>query len=133
MKRRKFLYTGLSGLGGTIAVLYGCKGTGQSDKAPAEAVAEFTLEEADISSLQQRMKRGELTARQICEQYLTRIQEIDQSGPKLNAVIELNPDALSIADERDRERAAGQIRGPLHGIPILIEDNIDTGDKMMTT
>jgi amidase len=133
MKRRKFLYTGLSGLGGTIAVLYGCKDMGRSEKAPVETPTAFTLEEADISSLQQRMKSGELTARQICEQYLTRIKDIDQSGPMLNAVIELNPDALSIADERDRERASGQIRGPLHGIPILIKDNIDTGDKMMTT
>lgn len=133
MKRRRFLYTGLSGLGGTFVFLYGCKGTGQSGEAPTEALPGFTLEEVDISSLLQRMKSGELTSRKICEQYLARIEEIDQKGPSLNSVIELNPDALSIADERDRERAGGQIRGPLHGIPILIKDNIDTADKMMTT
>jgi amidase len=79
------------------------------------------------------MKSGELTSRAICEQYLARIDDIDNAGPVLNSVIELNPDALAIADERDNERREGKVRGPLHGIPILVKDNIDTGDKMMTT
>lgn len=131
MKRRKFLHTGLLSLGSTITVVYGCKEPGK----PAKELTgtPFTLEEADIASLQERMKQGELSSRKICEAYLKRINEIDKQGPLLKSIIEINPDALTIADERDREREAGQIRGPLHGIPILVKDNIDTGDKMMTT
>src|SRR6185436_16711774 len=83
--------------------------------------------------LQDKMQRGEYTARSITEHYLKRIYEIDRKGPTLRAVIELNPDALSIADELDKERKAGTIRGPMHGIPVLVKDNIDTGDQMMTT
>lgn len=79
------------------------------------------------------MQSGELTARSIAELYLKRIQEIDKAGPALNSVIEINPDALSIADTLDKERKEGKVRGPLHGIPVLIKDNIDTGDNMMTT
>ncbi len=79
------------------------------------------------------MTSGELTARSIVEMYLKRIEEIDKNGPKVNSVIELNPDALSMADTLDQERKNGKARGPLHGIPVLIKDNIDTGDKMMTT
>ena len=79
------------------------------------------------------MAEGRLSARAITEKYLARIREIDQGPNGLNAVIELNPEALALADELDRERAAGQLRGPLHGIPVLIKDNIDTADKMMTT
>jgi amidase len=91
------------------------------------------LDEATIDSLQKKMESGELTAREIAELYIERIKEIDQAGPKLNSVIELNPDALSIADALDQERKENKIRGPLHGIPVLIKDNIDTGDEMMTT
>src|SRR5690606_41026902 len=69
----------------------------------------------------------------IASLYLARIEAIDKSGPGLRSVIELNPDALVIADEMDRERKQGKIRGPMHGIPVLIKDNIDTADKMMTT
>ncbi|MGC8000302.1 amidase family protein, partial [Salmonella enterica] len=67
------------------------------------------------------------------EAYLARIAAVDRSGPRLNSVIEVNPDALDIAEQRDRERAAGTTRGPLHGIPVLIKDNIDTADRMKTT
>ncbi|RZL11623.1 MAG: amidase, partial [Hymenobacter sp.] len=73
------------------------------------------------------------TSRRLCQDYLSRIAAIDKAGPRLNAVIELNPDALRIADDLDKERKAGKLRGPLHGIPILIKDNIDTGDQMQTT
>jgi amidase len=79
------------------------------------------------------MQSGKHTARSITELYLKRIEAIDKNGSKLNSVIELNPDALSIADAMDKERKAGKLRGPLHGIPVLVKDNINTGDKMMTT
>jgi amidase len=86
--------------------------------------------EHTISELQQKMSTGELTSLEITQSYLERIHNLDQ---KVNSVIELNPDAESIAAERDTERTSGRLRGPLHGIPILIKDNIDTHDKMQTT
>ena len=88
------------------------------------------LEEATVASLQATMTSGQTTSHEITQGYLTRIAEIDK---KINSIIELNPDALAIADAMDRERKAGKTRGPLHGIPVLIKDNIDTGDKMHTT
>ena len=91
------------------------------------------MEELTIQEAQSRMTSGELTARQLTEMYLARIAEIDQAGPRLNSVIEVNPDALEIADALDRERAERGPRGPLHGIPILLKDNIDTHDRMQTT
>jgi amidase len=91
------------------------------------------MEEWSISELQGKMHSGELTSRQIVEMYLGRIEEIDKNGPALNSVIELNPDALAIADAMDQERRSGNVRGPMHGIPVLIKDNIDTHDRMMTT
>ena len=95
--------------------------------------AAFPFAEATIDELQRQMAAGELTARQLTAAYLARIKEIDQSGPKLRAVIEINPEALAIAEQRDAERRAGKVRGPLHGIPILIKDNIATADRMETT
>jgi amidase len=97
------------------------------------AIAPFALEEATISDLQAAMAAGSMTARSITQQYLDRIAELDRKGPALHHVIEINPDALSIADALDRERTAGKVRGPLHGIPILLKDNIDTADRMTTT
>src|SRR5438105_13914791 len=93
----------------------------------------FEFEEATISDLQARLKSGEITTRFLTEAYLRRIQEIDKNGPTLNSVIELNPDALSIAESLDKERKQKGARGPLHGIPVLIKDNIDTADNMQTT
>ena len=93
----------------------------------------FPLEEATAAQLQEWMTSGRYTARQIAELYLRRIEEIDRSGPALRSVIEVNPDALAIADALDAERKATGPRGPLHGIPVLIKDNIDTADRMMTT
>jgi amidase len=101
--------------------------------APQQAQTEATVEEAGIASLQEGLTLGRFTGVQLMERYLARIAEIDQSGPRLNAVIELNPDALSIARALDNERKQKGPRGPLHGIPVLIKDNVDTGDKMMTT
>jgi len=89
--------------------------------------------EYTITELQEKMAAGELSAVMLVEQYLQRIEALDSQGPKLNSIIERNPDALAIAENLDRERAAGQVRGALHGIPILLKDNINTADRMMTT
>lgn len=91
------------------------------------------LEEPGIEELQARMSSGQVTARQIVERYLARIEAVDRNGPAIRSIIETNPDALEIADRLDRERAASGPRGPLHGIPILLKDNIDTADQMQTT
>ena len=93
----------------------------------------FPLEEVTVTQLQEWMTSGRYTARQVAEFYLRRIDEIDRGGPALHAVIEVNPDALAIADALDAERRAKGVRGPLHGIPVLIKDNIDTADRMLTT
>jgi amidase len=95
--------------------------------------ADFPFAEATIDSLQARMAAGTLTAHALTAAYLARIAAVDRAGPKLNAIIELNPDALAIADALDAERKAGRVRGPLHGIPVLIKDNIATADRMETT
>ena len=97
------------------------------------AVSAFELDEISISELQKGMQSGRFTARGITELYLARINSIDKHGPGINSVIETNPDALAIADALDKERKDNHSRGPLHGIPILIKDNIDTADRMMTT
>jgi amidase len=91
------------------------------------------MQEMGISEIQAKMASGELTTRQLAELYLERIATLDRAGPKVNSVIELNPEAEQIADELDAERAAGRRRGPLHGVPVLLKDNIDTGDRMQTT
>ncbi|OGT26448.1 MAG: amidase [Gammaproteobacteria bacterium RBG_16_66_13] len=91
------------------------------------------MEGLTISQLQAKMRSGELTSRGLCESYLARIDLLDRPPSGVNSVIELNPEALELADARDRERDAGKLRGPLHGIPILLKDNIDTGDRMQTT
>jgi amidase len=93
----------------------------------------FILEGISVEELQDKLGAGEFTSVQITQLYLDRIREIDQSGPELRAVIEINPDALAIAAELDMERLNYKVRGPLHGIPILIKDNIETSDRMQTT
>src|SRR5580704_9471670 len=103
---------------------------------PAARVASaqsFDLEEATLADLEQGFASQKFTARSVAEWYLARIASFDKSGPKVNAVIELNPEALSIADALDRESSAKGRRGPLHGVPVLIKDNIDTADRMTTT
>jgi len=91
------------------------------------------LPEWTISELQEKMESGELTSRQIAELYLQRIDAVDKEGPYINSIIELNPDALEIADGLDAERKAGKVRGAMHGIPVLLKDNIGTHDRMQTT
>ncbi|MFO0938759.1 MAG: amidase [Gemmataceae bacterium] len=101
--------------------------------AEMETQTAFELDEATIGDLQDRMKQSKSSSRKLVELYLARIEAIDRNGPTLKSVIEINPDALAIADELDRERRAKGPRGPMHGIPVLIKDNIATADKMATT
>ena len=101
--------------------------------AQTPRVAPFDLEEVTTAELQQRMSSGRETSRSLVEKYLARIDELDRRGPALRSVLEINPDARSIADGLDAERRAGHMRGPLHGIPVLIKDNIATADRMFTT
>ena len=100
---------------------------------PQTAPFPFRFAEATIDDLQAQMAAGQLTAHELTAAYLARIAQIDRASPTLRAVIETNPDALAIADQLDAERRAGKVRGPLHGIPILLKDNIGTADKMETT
>ncbi len=104
-----------------------------ASQAAAAAQQPFDLEEATVADLQKRLQSGELTARSLAEKYLARIDALDKRGPRLNSVIELNPDALSIADSLDAERKSKGARGLLHGIPVLVKDNIGTADRMSTT
>lgn len=101
--------------------------------APAASHSHFDLEEATIADLTTRMESGKDTAASLTQKYLARIQSLDKGGSGVNSVIELNPDAARIAADLDRERKQKGSRGPLHGIPVLIKDNIDSGDRMMTT
>ena len=108
----------------------------RSPAQPAEQlhpVPSFAIEERSIGELSAGMKSGEYTSRSLTQQYLDRIALLDRQGPSLRHVLETNPDALSISDTLDAERRAGRSRGPLHGIPVLVKDNIDTADKMTTT
>jgi amidase len=93
----------------------------------------FEFEEATIAQLQDSMESGELTSVELTQAYIDRINEVDQAGVQLNSVMELNSDALGIADRLDRERQDGHVRGPLHGIPVLLKENIATEDRMQTT
>jgi len=133
MKRRQFLET--SALGCVLAISQPASllATSPSTEHLSPAAKDFELEELTISELQAGMQSGKYTARQLVKKYLDRIDDIDKDGPKLNSVIEVNPDAMTIAEALDRERKEKGARGPLHGIPILIKDNIDTADRMMTT
>ena len=133
MQRRKFLKnSSIAGL--TVSSLFTANGIAKAGNKNEDIPPDtFELNETTIDELQQKMQSGKYTSRSITEMYLKRIEAIDKNGPKLNAVIELNPDALAIADAMDAERKAGKVRGPMHGVPVLIKDNINTADKMMTT
>lgn len=124
LDRRTFLQAALAaGAAATVA----------PDLRAAPAAKGLVLEEATLDQLQAGMVEGHWTSEQLVEKYLARIASLDTSGPRLNAVLELNPDALALARALDAERKAGTVRGPLHGIPVLIKDNIETADRMKTT
>jgi amidase len=135
MKRRDFLQR--SALAGALAISKSVIATANPRAAAADPgerpYSEIEFDELTIAELQEGMKSGKLSARGIARRYLERIEDIDKNGPGINSVIEINPDALAIAEDVDRERKEKGPRGPLHGIPILIKDNIDTADRMMTT
>jgi amidase len=136
MKRRQFLHAGLAGGAAAAAGVVSCKRAEKlSSPAPHETipVAPFELEGLSIAELRAGMESGRFTARSLADLYLGRIDGIDRNGPRLNAVIEVNPEAPAIADTLDAERKAGKTRGPLHGIPILVKDNIASRDRMQTT
>src|SRR5882724_7957046 len=132
MKRRKFLKTSTIGCALAIATPVSTLAIEVHEtESPAPPPA-FELEEATIAELQDGLKSGRYSSRSLVEKYLDRINDVDKKGPAINSVIELNPDAEGIAVTLDRERKEKGARGPLHGIPILIKDNIDTADRMMT-
>ena len=134
VSRRDFLR--VSGVAGALAATESCGGgmvVPAGARQPGPEVDDFALAEATIAELQEGLASGAWTIRAIAEAYLSRIEEIDGSGPALRSVLETNPDALAIADRLDRERREGRLRGPLHGVPVLLKDNIDTADRMTTT
>lgn len=105
----------------------------QGDQRESARHVNDDLNELSVAQLQAMMSSGDLTSVELTRYYLRRIARLDQGGPGVNSVIEVNPEALRIARTADRLRARGQLRGPLHGIPVLLKDNIDTGDEMQTT
>ena len=138
MDRRDFVRTG------AVAGIMAVRGKPLTAEMPADnarsggvnerhGISPFVLEEATLADLQAGMSSGRMTSHSITEQYIVRIEELNRRGPNLRHVLEVNPEALDIADLLDRERKTGRVRGPLHGIPILLKDNIDTADRMTTT
>ncbi len=136
MKRREFFATtavaGAAVIGTTL--VQACSTPVEKKQGEEELFAdEFELKETTIHQLQQELQNGKYTSEKLVSLYLERIQKLDKNGPGLNSVIEVNPDALLIARKLDKERKSGKIRSALHGIPVLIKDNIDTADKMATS
>lgn len=136
MNRRNFIKSSsVAGVSAATLTVAACASPQKTD-SPTDTTGftdDFDLNEVTIGALQQKMQSGSATAASLTQQYLDRIDAIDKKGPGLNSVIEINPDALAMANAMDEERKAGTVRGPMHGIPILIKDNIDTADQMMTT
>jgi Asp-tRNA(Asn)/Glu-tRNA(Gln) amidotransferase A subunit family amidase len=136
MDRRRFLGTGA--LGAASLAVGPLAGTSvpappAGPLVPSLPAQDFVFAEATVADLQAHMAAGRHSARAIAQAYLARIAALDQAGPSVRSVIEVNPDALEIADRMDAERRGGRVRGPLHGIPVLLKDNVDTGDRMQTT
>ena len=138
MLRRSFLsVTASAAAGAALPVRAPREDTGAAGRrgvgGAATRVPSFELDEVSVAELQEGMQSGKWTAERLVELYQWRIEQIDRRGPNVNAVLEVNPDALARAAELDAERRAGRVRGPLHGIPVIIKDNIDTGDRMITS
>jgi amidase len=139
VSRREFVGTASLAGAAALAAGAGCAmpdstaGRGAGEPDTEIEIEAFELEELAISDLQRGMESGQLSARSIAERYLERIEAVDRQGPSLRAILETNPEALEIADELDRERKQGRVRGPVHGIPVLLKDNIATADRMTTT
>ncbi len=143
MNRRNFLYFGVAGSTSLVIGSVGCSPTGSPNTPirildhPADTQETgnepFELHETTVADLQEAMAAGRLTARSITQLYLDRITSLDRQGPELRSILETNPQALEIAEQLDRERQQSGPRGPLHGIPVIIKDNIDTHDQMTTT
>ena len=132
--RRDFLCAGVATtLATAVSPVLGSAGVADSTLAVTDFKKDFELDEITIDDLQKALQSGHYSSHSLTEKYVARIQEIDKAGPRVNSVIEINPDALQIADALDRERTAKGPRGALHGVPILLKDNIDTGDRMNTT
>jgi amidase len=130
--RRDFLKTGAIAVAGA-ALLPQLAAGHQDGGAKSSAATPFELAEMDALQLQSGLASGKYTSQKLVEMYSERIASIDRAGPRLNAIIEMNPDALAIARQLDAERKTGGPHGPLHGIPVVIKDNIATADKMQTT
>jgi amidase len=138
MDRRRFLGTGAFGAaalatGTSLPAQPPAGAAPAAANAGAAAAQDFAFAEATVADLQGHMAAGRHSARDIAQAYLARIAALDHAGPTLRSVIEVNPDALEIAERMDAERRGGRVRGPLHGIPVLLKDNVDTGDWMMTS
>lgn len=136
LPRRDFLKLGGAGLATAAVAGAACAPNVRDAAGPGDAWwvgATFELEEMSIAELAGAMAAGRRTSTDITRLYLDRIAALDRAGPGLQSLIEINPDALDIAEELDRERASGAVRGPLHGVPIVVKDNIDTADGMTTT
>jgi len=134
LSRRRFLHRGLTGaaVAAAFPTLTMAEKPPDAPQSPAD-IQGGELDEMTISDLAEKMTSGTFTSRSVTEMYLARIESVDRQGPALHSVIELNPEALAIADALDKERKERGPRGPLHGIPVLIKDNIDTADRMATT
>lgn len=133
INRRRFIGSAIAGGAGLAAGCTPGDTPGTLPEGTSVDVGPFELDEISVAELQEGMVSGRFTARSIAELYLGRIEALDRDGPRLGSVIEVNPQAEEIAQQLDGERSAGNIRGPLHGIPVLIKDNIDTADGMTTT
>ena len=136
MNRRTFVRSSVIGGVGLASISVTAtarEASGVNASSVASPPPAFELDELTVGELQSGMASGKFTAHSLARKYLDRIDDVDKHGPGIKAVIEINPDALAIATELDRERKAKKVRGPLHGIPVLIKDNIDTHDRMTTT
>ncbi|MBN1791544.1 MAG: amidase [Bacteroidales bacterium] len=135
MNRRVFIKGGAIAGAAVAGIpwLQSCRPAGH-EKSQGEFITDdFEIKEESILQMQQYLETGNYTSEKLVELYLARIQKLDKSGPVLNSVIEINPEAFEIARQLDQERKSGKVRSPLHGIPVMIKDNIETADRMLTT